>query len=397
MATAAHDLANELLPDELLDTFRARAGDHDAENRFFTETLEDLRARGYLKAVLPTEFGGRGAGVFEAQRLQRRLASADPAAALGVNMHLIITGAATLAVKLGLESARRVLELAGAGELFGFGISEAGNDLMLFDSLSSAKVGEAGGYTLSGTKIFTSMAHAWTRLVAHAKVVGEERLVFGVLERTPAVQVVPDWNAHGMRGTDSCTTRLHEAPLSAENVLALTAVGPAQDPWRFAVFGWFEVLIAAVYCGVGERAVAIAVDGASKRRSATKGISAADDPHVRWRLASAAIAMDGSVLELEKLALDLDAAGASEPAAGTTDHGRRWYLQFSGLKARVSEAAIAAVDECLRASGGRHYYLGSELERLSRDARAAIYQPSSAESVHASYARALLGEIGSER
>src|SRR5690606_29256394 len=170
-----------------------RAAEYDAENRFFTETLEVLRARGYLKVVLPEEFGGHGAGIVGAQRLQRRLASADPAAALGVNMHLIITGAARLAVERGLESARPVLELAGSGELFGFGISEAGNDLMLFDSLSSAKPAEAGSYTLSGTKIFTSMAHAWTRLVVHAKLADEERLVFGILERTPTVEVMTDW------------------------------------------------------------------------------------------------------------------------------------------------------------------------------------------------------------
>lgn len=397
MTSAPQDLANEVLPDDLLDTFRARAADYDAQSSFFTETLEDLRARDYLKVVLPEEFGGRGAGVADAQRLQRRLAGADPAAALGVNMHLIITGAASLALRRGLEPARRVLELVGAGELFGFGISEAGNDLMLFDSLSSAAPDGADGYTLTGTKIFTSMANAWTRLVAHAKVADEERLVFGILERTPAIEVVNDWNAHGMRATDSCTTRLRDAPLRSEDVLALTDVGPAQDPWRFAVFGWFEVLIAAVYCGIGERAVAIAVDGASKRRSATKGIAAADDPHVRWRIASAAIAMDGAGLQLDKLSRDLDAAGMNEPLPGATDHGKRWFLHFSGLKARVSNAASVAVEECLLASGGRHYYLGSELERLSRDVRAAIYQPSSAESVHASYARAMLGEIGSER
>lgn len=397
MATASPDLASELLPDDFLDTLRRRAAEYDAENRFFSETLDDLRARGYLKLVLPAELGGSGADVVDVQRLQRRLAGADPAAALGVNMHLIITGAARLAVARGLGSAQRVLDQAAAGELFGFGISEAGNDVMLFDSLSSAAADGEGGYRLTGTKIFTSMAHHWTRLVAHAKVADEEQLVFGILERTPAIEVMNDWNAHGMRASDSCTTKLQAAPLNADNVLTHTEVGPTQDPWRFAVFGWFEVLIAAVYCGIGERAVALAVDGATKRRSATKGIAAADDPHVRWRIASAAIAMDGAGLQLEQLARDLDAAGSSEPVPGATDHGRRWYLQFSGLKARVSEAAIDAVDECLRASGGRHYYLGSELERLSRDVRATIYQPSSAESVHGSYARALLGDIGSER
>ena len=63
----------------------------------------------------------------------------------------------------------------------------------------------------------------------------------------------------------------------------------------------------------------------------------------------------------------------------------------------TEEAAIAAVDQVLRASGGRHYSHGSELERLSRDVRAGLYQPSDEESVQASYARALLGEIGTDR
>lgn len=402
MAIPHRDLADLLLPDDLLHTFRDRAATYDRENTFFDHTLADLRARGYLKLLVPVELGGLGGSLGDAALLQRRLAGADPAAALGVNMHLIVTGAARMAVERGLGAARGVLELAAAGELFAFGISEAGNDLMLFDALSSAEPDGAGGYAVTGTKIFTSMAHAWTRLVVHAKVASEgggedDRLVFGILERTPEVDVAADWNAHGMRATDSCTTRLHAAPLRSENVLATTVVGPAQDPLRFGVFACFETLIASVYCGVGERAVAVATAGATARPSITKGISAADDPHVRWRLASAAMAMDGAALQIDKLAHDLDALGAPEPVPGATDHGRRWYLQLSGLKSRVAEAAIHAVDECLRAGGGRHYYVGSELERLSRDVRAAIYQPSSEESVRASYARAMLGDIGSER
>ena len=51
----------------------------------------------------------------------------------------------------------------------------------------------------------------------------------------------------------------------------------------------------------------------------------------------------------------------------------------------------------LRASGGAHYFRRSELERLSRDVRAGMYHPSDEESVHASYATALLGPIGADR
>lgn len=404
MTSVPRETSASLLPDDLLDAIRARAAAYDAEGRFFSETLADLAASGYLKMLVPQRFGGAGLTLLEASRLQRRLAGADPAAALGVNMHLIITGAAGMAYARGLEAARRPLEEAARGELYAFGISEAGNDVMLFDSFTTAQPVE-DGFRLTGTKIFTSMAHAWTRLVVHAKVdapagtetEAEPRLVFGVLERSAGVQTVDDWNAHGMRATDSCTTRLQGAHLPEANVLAFTEVGPTQDPLRFGIFGFFEILLASVYCGVAERAVQLAHDAALTRTSRTTGLLHADDPHSRWRIAEAALLMDGAVLQIEKLAHDMDLAGTAPLPAGVTDHGRRWYLQFSGLKVRVTRAALSAVDEALLASGGRHYYRGSELERLSRDVRASIYQPSSEESAHGSYAKALLGDIGSER
>ena len=89
--------------------------------------------------------------------------------------------------------------------------------------------------------------------------------------------------------------------------------------------------------------------------------------------------------------------GTGEDGPGVTDHGARWFLHFSGVKARATEAAIGAVDQVLRASGGAQFFRRSELERLSRDVRAAMYHPSDEESVHASYAKALLGEIGETR
>lgn len=390
-------LSNTLLPTELLQTFRERAATYDSDNRFFSETLADLRERGYLRLFVPKELGGLGASMLDATRLQRQLAGADPAAALGVNMHLIVTSAARTALHRGLGAAERVLEEAANGELFAFGISEPGNDAMLFDSLTTATPDGQGGYELTGVKIFTSMAGAWSQLIVHGKIKGEdEALVFGTLRRTPQVVVLDDWDAHGMRATDSRTTKLKGASLQAQDVLAKVGVGPAQDPLRFGIFGAFELLLASVYLGIGERAVQVAREGATGRRSVTGGLLQADNPVTRWRVADAAIAMDAAALQLERLAGDLDATYTPGGGVGAVNHGPRWYLQFSGVKHRVTEAALSAVDSCLRASGGRHYYRGSELERLSRDVRASIYQPSDEESVHAAYAKGLFGETGSD-
>ena len=391
----------DLLPDSLLKTFRERAAVHDRENTFPSDDLADLRERGYLRLLVPAELGGLGAGLLEAARVQRRLAGAAPATALSMNMHLVVTGAALHAHRLGVPSVRTILEDAAAGELFAFGISEAGNDAMLFDSGTAAAPDDDGGHRLTGTKIFTSLAPVWDRLVVHGRIedVSEEepRLVFGVIERDEHVETLDDWDTHGMRPSQSRTTRLHGAPLRAERVLTTTPVGPNPDPFVMGIFGAFELLIASVYTGIGQRAVEVGTSVALTRRSVTKGIVHADDPDIRRRLADAAIGLDGAVLQTEKVLADLDALGTGESGPGTVDHGARWFLHFSGVKSRATEAAISAVDQVLRASGGAHYFRRSELERLSRDVRAGLYHPSDEESVHASYAKALLGEIGAER
>jgi alkylation response protein AidB-like acyl-CoA dehydrogenase len=51
--------------------------------------------------------------------------------------------------------------------VFAFGISEAGNDLVLFGSDTVAEPRPDGSYAFTGTKIFTSLAPVWTQLGLH--------------------------------------------------------------------------------------------------------------------------------------------------------------------------------------------------------------------------------------
>ena len=52
----------EILTDEMLAGFDARAATYDRENRFFDEDWDELRGSGYLLAAVPAEFGGSGLG-----------------------------------------------------------------------------------------------------------------------------------------------------------------------------------------------------------------------------------------------------------------------------------------------------------------------------------------------
>ena len=62
------------LSEELLSTIHSRASQHDADNTFPFDDLEDLKAAGYLSAYVPTEFGGGGLNLEEIAAEQTRLA-----------------------------------------------------------------------------------------------------------------------------------------------------------------------------------------------------------------------------------------------------------------------------------------------------------------------------------
>lgn len=380
----------DILPESLLDRIRGRAAGYDRDNAFFQEDLEELAAAGYLKIFVPVSDGGLGLGLGAAAQLQRRLATAAPATALAINMHLVWTGVAHVLAARGDSSLAFVLREAAQGEIFAFGNSEAGNDSVLFDSRTDAVALPDGGYSFTGRKIFTSLSPAWTRLGIFGKDTtardGEGELVHGFITRsTPGYTILDDWDTLGMRASQSNTTVLEGAVVPADRIFRKLPVGPNPDPLIFAIFACFETLLAAVYTGVGERALLLGVD-AVKRRTSLKngGRSYAQDPDIRWKVAEAAMAMDALYPQLSRVAADVDEL---------VDHGNQWFPQLVGVKVRATETARAVVDLAIRVSGGSSYFRGSELERLYRDVLAGMFHPSDDESAHNTVANAWLGPL----
>lgn len=380
----------EVLPDALLERLRGRAADYDRKNAFFHEDLQDLAAAGYLKLFVPTSDGGLGLGLAAAAQCQRRLARAAPATALAVNMHLVWTGVAHVLQARGDTSLAFVLAEAGQGEVFAFGNSEAGNDSVLFDSRTVAVPLPGGGYSFTGTKIFTSLSPAWTRLGIFGKDPGARdgagELVHGFITReTGGYRILNDWDTLGMRASQSNTTVLEGAEVPANRIFRKLPAGPNADPLIFAIFACFETLLAAVYTGLGERALTLGVDHAKRRTSFKNGgRSYAQDPDIRWKVAEAAMAMDNLYPQLAAVAGDVDALA---------DHGPLWFPKLVGLKVNATETARRVVDLAIRVSGGSSYFRGSELERLYRDVLAGMFHPSDDESAHNTVANAWLGPL----
>ena len=361
------------LTPELLARIRGRAAAYDRDNAFFAEDLDELGDAGYLASR----------SLLQTARDQRLLAAHAPATALGINMHLVWTGVARVLSERGDSSLDWVLDEAAAGEVFAFGNSEQGNDLVLFDSLTKAETVD-GGYAFTGTKIFTSLSPAWTRLGIFGR--EGDQLIHGFITReTAGWRSLDDWDTLGQRATQSHSTVLEAAVVRSDRISRILPVGPSADPFVFGIFANFLVLIASVYAGIADRALELSVEAAHRRTSLKNGGAAySQDPDIRWRVADAALALDALAPQIETLAADVD---------NLVDHGADWFRTLTGVKHRSTETARYVVDQAMRVGGGGAYRTSSELARLQRDVLAGIYHPSDTESVHSTVAANLLGPL----
>lgn len=376
------------LSEDLLTRIHDRAARVDADNAFPDADLAELQEAGYLAAFVPVEHGGAGLTLEQIAAEQTRLAKAAPATALGINMHQIIVGLGRHLVANGNAKGEQILRDAAAGEIFGFGISEPGNDLVLFGSITEARPDPDGGYSFHGLKVFTSLSPVWTRLLTFGQdAVSDDAPmdVFAILHRADGgFEIKDDWDVLGMRGTQSNSTLLDGARAPEGRILQRVAPGPSAEPVVFGIFSCFEVLLAATYLGIGDRAIEVAADTVATRRSVKNQDVYAHDPDIRWRLADAAIRMNSAHAEVTLIARDLDEG---------RDRGALWMPQLSAAKNAAAEASLHAVDQAIRSSGGSSYGSTKELSRLYRDVLAGLFQPSDQESLHGAWANAVLGPL----
>lgn len=416
-------LAQQYLPDDLLERIRGRAAGYDRENTFFTEDLDDLKAQGYLTLFVPQELGGPGLTLNQVARLQTRLATAAPATALAVNMHLMCTGVVRAMHERGDHSLAWVLRDALAGEVFAFGISEPANDWVLQGANTQAvprAEADGGGYLLSGVKIFTSLSPVWTRLIVHATDSSDPdnpRLVYGFLRRDgglgtdesgaqrlsgtvesgPGILTSDDWDTLGMRASQSRATILNDAWMRPEYVARTMEPGDAagKDIIVFAITANFQLLIAAVYTGVAQRALELGAAGLRRRKSAKAGVSLAEVGEWRVRVADAAMELTAVRGQLDAYTRDFD---------DLTDHGAGWPQRLLTARINAGDSSRHAAEAALALAGGSSFNNAGhsaggaagagagELSRLYRDAAASMFHPAPVDNARALFAAAWLDE-----
>ena len=375
-----------VLPTSMLERFRSRADELDRTNSYFDEDLSELREAGYLAAAVPEHFGGGGLNLAELVASQRRLARYAPATALAMSMHSYWVGIAVELERVGDTSLRWILEAAVDGDVFAAGHAEAGNDIPVLLSTARAERVE-GGYRITGRKQFGSNGPAWAWLGAHAidaDAPGGPQTVHAFVHRTsPGVTVVETWDTLGMRPTQSHDTVLDNVFVPDSRIGRVVPAGDGTDLFLVAMAMWPLSLIAAVYLGIAERALEVAVESAKHKTSiAIERGAYAYNPMVQHQIAEMYLELDAATATVERFVDDW-VAGA--------EHGDGWVPKVYSMKWRAVEAAKRVVDIALDVSGGGGMFKGNELERLYRDARCGGFHPGNDALTHELVGKAVLG------
>jgi alkylation response protein AidB-like acyl-CoA dehydrogenase len=351
----------------LADEFRTRAAAYDQSGEFPRENYARMREVGYLRAIVPVELGGLGAGLADMTRAQQALARGCASTALAVNMHQFQIGTSVDAYRNGGPTEPFLRRVANEGIVVGSNGAEA----IVAGPWQTATTAERrdGSYIVNGRKFFCSQASGMDvlRFLARDTATGET-LLLGAPAGTPGLNVVDTWDTTGMRATAS-----HDIVFEAMEVPE-TAVGarfPAGDegllrsPILANVARWFLPLVSSVYLGIAEEA----------REEAYKAIGTGINSANRHDVLTDVLIgeMEAAFLTArsvrDQVSNELDSPPADPQAAMAT---------AMLCKQVVVTQSVKVVEKAVELAGGRSYFRKSPLERLARDVRAGQFHPPSA-------------------
>jgi alkylation response protein AidB-like acyl-CoA dehydrogenase len=222
-----------------------------------------------------------------------------------------------------------------------------------------------------------------------AEAPGGPQIVHAFVSRTsPGVSVVETWDTLGMRPTQSHDTVLDGVFVPDAHVGRVVPAGDGSDPYLVAMIVWALPLIASVYLGIAERALELAVAGATRKSSiAIERGAYAYHPMVQHQVSEMYLELDAATATVERFVADW-VAGAHVPETLVAKvYAQKW---------RAVEAAKRVVDIALDVAGGAGMFKGNELERLYRDARCGGFHPGNDAITHEMIGKSLLGVIGEQ-
>jgi len=320
-----------------------------------------LAELGVMGMNLPERWGGPGATPSALVLSLAAIAQACTATASMIGAHYLATDSLLIGGDDALRE-RYLPDAASGAKLGAFALTEprAGSNPA---DMATRAVREGDHYHLSGTKHFISNAGEADFIVVYAKTdpaAGHRGISAFVVDKgTPGLQISAPEKLMGIRGGHA-----FEVALDCR-VPATQRLGDEDTGFRTAmkVLDNSRMDVAANCLGLGEAALAAAVDWARQRQVGGEPLAAKQG--IQWKLADMKTRLEAAWL------LTLQACAKRQA-------GVPYSMESSMCKLYASEAAAFITDEALQIHGGYGFTRELPLERYVRDARIMrIYEGSS--------------------
>ena len=374
MPLTAHQDRIVALADGLAARFATRVAAHDQAGTFPHEDWADLHQSGYLRLVIPRQYGGEGASVLDMCIAQEHLAAGNASTALGAAMLISVLGRAA---ETGAWPEPVLAEICRELATEGGGINNCVTETEL-GSVSRGGTPAAhaerteGGWLITGHKIFVTAAPALGFLVTGITLPPDENGPRGytasaiVRAPSPGLAIELTWHhslalrSAGNEDVDYDRVFVPDRYMVDIHPIGVPKpAGPGANPWALP--------LASVYLGIGQAALDAACDYARNRRPpALAGKPIADQPHIQQWLGSMQISLDAA----RTLLHDTARAWTEEPETRPTLAAR-----IATAKYLCTNAACTSTETALRVAGGFSLTPDLPLERYFRDARAGLFAP----------------------
>ena len=353
---------------ELAADFATRSAAHDRDASHPVENYDRLRREGFLALTIAEAWGGGGAGLLAHSIAYEALAQGCPSTALAFNMHASVVMPLLESPEVSAEAKRRLVELVvGERKLIAGNFSEpVTTSLVGARPLKARARRVAGGYSVTGRKMFASMLEAADYVLVMAYPDGATSPWAGIILLLPrgadGRSVDPNWDVLGMRATRSDSLVLDECRLPESAALFRS---DDMRPFRHAYLNWFWGSYTPVYLGVGQAAFDELRRVVLTRQPEGYAQPLAYHPDVRRHVAEMSADLEGARLATYRAAWLSDTQG---PTAETTAALYRAKYMVGETVARVTRAALTL--------GGAHgIFKTSRLEQLFRDGALAPLHP----------------------
>lgn len=352
----------------------------DETSAFPGESVRALAESGLLGLTIPPEFGGFGQGPRVVAAVVEEIARRCSSTAMIYMMHLAGV-ACYLAAPRKPETVLR--EAAAGRHLSTLAFSEKGSRSHFWAPLSKAtRPAQNGTVSLSAEKSWvTSAGHADAMAVSTRWDRGTqplESMIYLVLRDDPGVSVSGTWDALGMRGNQSAPVRLEGVGLE-ESSRSLCEPGKGFEMMLGVVLPLFHVCQAAIALGICEAAIAATQAHLTGAKFLHLDSRLCDLPNLRAQLARMRLMTDRARAHL---VCTLDAIETGRADA---------QVLVLEIKASASETAVEVTDLAMRTCGGAAFNRALGIERLFRDARAAVVMAPTTDHAHEFLGRALCG------